>query len=137
MKKFLSKAFLCFSLLLLNNVAYAQSDDSQNVVLEKVEGNKYINKDALPGRDLDIYYVLPTVLYNATNNEMTITSPYLTFESVAYYIVDELGFVQQQGELTLRKGDEVELFLPQLSVGSYKIVLEISEEYFGGEFYVE
>ena len=28
MKKFLSKAFLCFSLLLLNNVAYAQSDDS-------------------------------------------------------------------------------------------------------------
>ena len=137
MKKFLSKAFLCFSLLLLNNVAYAQSDDSQNVVLEKVEGDKYINKDALPGRDLDIYYVLPTVLYNATNNEMTITSPYLTFESVAYYIVDELGFVQQQGELTLRKDDEIELFLPLLSIGTYKIVLDFSGDCFQGEFEVE
>lgn len=137
MKKFLSKAFLCFSLLLLNNVAYAQSDDSQNVVLEKVEGNKYINKDALPGRDLDIYYVLPTVLYNATNNEITITSPYLTFESIAYYIVDELGFVQQQGEIALRKGDEVELHLPQLSIGTYKIVLDFSGDCFQGEFEVE
>ena len=137
MKKFLSKAFLCFSLLLLNNVAYAQSDDSQNVVLEKVEGDKYINKDALPGRDLDIYYVLPTVLYNATNNEMTITSPYLTFESVAYYIVDELGFVQHHGEMTLRKDDEVELNLPQLSIGTYKLVLDFSGDCFQGEFDVE
>lgn len=138
MKKFLSKAFLCFSLLLLSNVAYAQSDDSKQVILEKVESeNDDIDRSALPNRDLDVFSILPTVLYNATNNEMTITSPYLTFESVAYYIVDELGFVQQQGEMTLRKDDEAELHLPQLSVGTYKIVLDFSGECFQGEFDAE
>ena len=138
MKKFLSKAFLCFSLLLLSNVAYAQSDDSKQVILEKVESeNDDIDRSALPNSDLDVISILPTVLYNATNNEMTITSPYLTFESVAYYIVDELGFVQQQGEMTLRKDDEAELHLPQLSVGTYKIVLDFSGECFQGEFDAE
>ena len=34
MKNYFKKAFLCFSLLLLSNVAYAQSDDSKQVILE-------------------------------------------------------------------------------------------------------
>lgn len=138
MKEFLSKAFICFSLLLLSNVIYAQSDNSIKVLLEKIEPeNNDISKDENPSRDLDIYYILPTVLYNVADSYIAIINQHVTFESVVYYIVDELGFVQQQGELTLRKDDEIELFLPLLSVGSYKIVLEIGEEYFWGEFYVE
>ncbi len=138
MKEFLSKAFICFSLLLLSNVIYAQSDNSIKVLLEKIEPeNNDISKDENPSRDLDIYYILPTVLYNVADSYIAIINQHVTFESVVYYIVDELGFVQQQGELTLRKDDEIELYLPLLSVGSYKIVLEIGEEYFWGEFYVE
>lgn len=68
---------------------------------------------------------------------MTIASHYVTFESVVYYIVDEFGFVQQQGEMTLRKGDEVEISLSSLSLGIYGIVLEIGGECFQGEFEVE
>lgn len=138
MKEFFNKAFLCFLLLLLSSAVYAQSDDTKQVILEKkMTGEDFIDKNGDPERDFEIYTILPTVLYNATNNEMTITSPYLTFESVAYYIVDELGFVQQQGEIALRKGDEVELHLPQLSIGTYKIVLDFSGDCFQGEFEVE
>ena len=130
------KAFLCLSLLLLSDVTYAQSDDSVKIILEKTQQGEVDNNE-LPKRDLDIFPILPTVLYNTADARMTITSHFATFESVAYYIVDELGFVQHHGELTLRKDDEAELHLPQLSVGTYKIVLEINEEYFGGEFHVE
>lgn len=136
MKKFLSKAFLCFSLLLLSSVVYAQSEKVMEIPLQDASDDFRGNRDDAK-RDLGIYSILPTVLYNVADNYITIISQYVTFESVAYYIVDEFGFVQQQGELTLRKDDEIELFLPLLSVGSYKIVLAIGEEYFWGEFYVE
>ena len=136
MKKFLSKAFLCFSLLLLSSVVYAQSEKVMEIPLQDASDDFRGNRDDAK-RDLGIYSILPTVLYNVADNYITIISQYVTFESVAYYIVDEFGFVQHHGEMTLRKGDEVELFLPQLSVGSYKIVLEIGEECFWGEFYVE
>lgn len=130
------KAFLCLSLLLLSDVTYAQSDDSVKILLEKTQQGDVDNNE-LPKRDLDIFPILPTVLYNATNNDMVITSHYLTFESVAYCIVDEYGLTLLQGELTLRKGDEAELHLPQLSVGTYKIVLDFSGDCFQGEFEVE
>ena len=138
MKKFFNNAFLCFSLLFLSSVVYAQSSDPQKVVLEKIEPeNNDILKEENTKRDLDIYSILPIVLYNVTEDQMTIASHYVTFESVVYYIVDEFGFVQQQGEMTLRKGDEVEISLSSLSLGIYGIVLEIGGECFQGEFEVE
>ena len=112
--------------------------------MEKIEPeNNDILKEENPKRDLDIYSILPIVLYevcsriNVTEDQMTIASHYVTFESVVYYIVDEFGFVQQQGEMTLRKGDEVEISLSSLSLGIYGIVLEIGGECFQGEFEVE
>ena len=86
---------------------------------------------------MDIYYILPTVLYNVADSYIAIINQHVTFESVVYYIVDEFGFVQQQGEMTLRKGDEVEISLSSLSLGIYGIVLEIGGECFQGEFEVE
>ena len=135
---FFNKASLCFSLLLLSGAVYAQSDDTKQVVLEKkMKGNDFIDKKGKAERNLDIYPILPTVLYNATNSYILITSHYVTFESVTYYIVDELGFVQQQGEMTLQKGDEIGLHLSQLSIGSYKIALDFCGDCFQGEFKIE
>lgn len=75
MKKFFNNAFLCFSLLFLSSVVYAQSSDPQKVVLEKIEPeNNDILKEENPKRDLDIYSILPIVLYNVTEDQMTIAS---------------------------------------------------------------
>ena len=136
MKNYFNKAFLCISLLLLSSIVYAQSGESVKIPLERKQQGE-VNNNELPKRDFDIYSILPTVLYNGADDLMTITSQYVTFESVAYYILDELGFVQQQGEMTLRKGDEVEVNFPQLSAGLYKIVLNFCGECFQGEFDVE
>lgn len=130
------KAFLCFSLLLLSSAVYAQSDKVVNIPLQGVD-DEFINNEEDPKRGVDIENVLPIVLYDGLNENFIIVSPQVTFESVAYYIVDELGFVQQQGEIALRKGDEVELHLPHLSIGTYKIVLDFSGDCFQGEFEVE
>ena len=136
MKKFFNKVFLCFSLLLLSSVVYAQSNNVVKIPLEKKQQGKFGNNE-LPKRELGVCSILPIVLYNVTEGQMIIASHYVTFESVAFYIVDEFGLVQQQGEMTLRKGDEVEISLSSLSLGIYGIVLEIGGECFQGEFEVE
>lgn len=136
MKKFLSKAFLCLSLLLLSSVVYAQSNKVLEIPLQGANDDFRGNQDDAK-RDLGIYPILPTVLYNVADSYITIINQQVTFESVVYYIVDEFGFVQQQGEIALRKGDEVELHLPHLSVGTYKIVLDFNGDCFQGEFEVE
>lgn len=130
------KAFLCFSLLLLSSAVYAQSDKVVKIPLQGVD-DEFINNEEDPKRGVDIENVLPIVLYDGLNENFIIVSPQVTFESVAYYIVDELGFVQHHGEMTLRKDDEVELNLPQLSIGTYKILLDFSGDCFQGEFEVE
>ena len=136
MKKFFNKVFLCFSLLLLSSVVYAQSNNVVKIPLEKKQQGEFGNNE-LPKRELGVCSILPIVLYNVTEGQMIIASHYVTFESVAFYIVDEFGLVQQQGEMTLRKGDEVEISLSSLSLGIYGIVLEIGGECFQGEFEVE
>ena len=136
MKKFFNKVFLCFSLLLLSSVVYAQSNNVVKIPLEKKQQGEFGNNE-LPKRELGVCSILPIVLYNVTEGQMIIASHYVTFESVAFYIVDEFGLVQQQGEMTLRKGDEVEISLSSLSLGIYGIVLEIGGEFFQGEFEVE
>ena len=130
------KAFLCFSLLLLSSAVYAQSDKVVKIPLQGVD-DEFINNEEDPKRGVDIENVLPIVLYDGLNENFIIVSPQVTFESVAYYIVDELGFVQHHGEMTLSKDDEVELNLPQLSIGTYKILLDFSGDCFQGEFEVE
>lgn len=136
MKKFFNKVFLCFSLLLLSSVVYAQSEKVLEIPLQGAGDDFRGNREDVK-RDLGVYSILPTVLYNVADAHIIITSHYTTFESVVYYIVDEFGFVQQQGEMTLRKGDEVEISLSSLSLGIYGIVLEIGGECFQGEFEVE
>lgn len=136
MEKTFNKVFLCFSLLFFSSIIYAQSDEIVNIPLEKNQGGE-IDVNELPERDLDIYSILPTMFYNAADARFTVTSPYVTFESVTYYIVDESGSVQQQSEIALPKGCDVELWLPLLSVGSYKIVFDFGGSCFQGEFEVE
>lgn len=134
MKIFSNKAFLCLSVLLLSSVVYAQTDGSKQVVLNE---NRDIDKVGIPERDLDVYSVLPIVMYNAVDDYMAITSRYVTFESVAYYILDEFGLIQQCGEITMPKGVEIELAVPCLVAGSYKIIFDFNGIYFQGEFEVK
>ncbi|MBO7193817.1 MAG: hypothetical protein J6V47_05975 [Bacteroidaceae bacterium] len=143
MEKIVNKVFLCLFLLSSSSFLYAQSDETKQVVLEKLEGDGDIDIDididriGIPERDLDIYSILPTVFYNAADARFTVTSPYVTFETVTYYIVDESGSVQQQSEIALPKGCDVELWLPLLPVGSYKIVFDFGGSCFQGEFEIE
>ena len=136
MKKFFNKVFLCFSLLLLSSVVYAQSEKVLEIPLQGAGDDFRGNREDVK-RDLGVYSILPTVLYNVADAHIIITSHYTTFESVVYYIVDEFGLVQQQGEMTLRKGDEVELHLLLLPVGSYKILFDFYGDRYEGEFEVE
>ena len=137
MEKIINKVFLCLFLLSSSSFLYAQSDETKQVVLEKLEGDGDIDRIGIPERDLDIYSILPTVFYNAADARFTVTSPYVTFETVTYYIVDESGSVQQQSEIALPKGCDVELWLPLLPVGSYKIVFDFGGSCFQGEFEIE
>lgn len=137
MEKIVNKVFLCLFLLSSSSFLYAQSDETKQVVLEKLEGDGDIDRIGIPERDLDIYSILPTVFYNAADARFTVTSPYVTFETVTYYIVDESGSVQQQSEIALPKGCDVELWLPLLPVGSYKIVFDFGGSCFQGEFEIE
>lgn len=122
--------------MFLSSVVYAQSEKVLEIPLQGAGDDFRGNREDVK-RDLGVYSILPTVLYNVADAHIIITSHYTTFESVVYYIVDEFGLVQQQGEMTLRKGDEVEISLSSLSLGIYGIVLEIGGECFQGEFEVE
>ena len=131
------RTVFCLVFFFSSDFVFAQSDETRQVVLERIEEDGDIDRIGIPERDLDIYSILPTVFYNAADARFTVTSPYVTFESVAYYIVDESGSVQQQSEIALLKGCDVELWLPQLPVGSYKIVFDFGGSCFQGEFEVE
>lgn len=137
MEKIINKVFLCLFLLSSSSFLYAQSDETKQVVLEKLEGDGDIDRIGMPERDLDIYSILPTVFYNAADTRLTVTSPYVTFESVTYYIVDGFGSVLQQSEIVLPKSIDVELWLPLLPVGIYKIVFDFGGSCFQGEFEIE
>ena len=136
--KFVYRILQCFLLLITASSVCAQSNDGKVEIQLRKGGDDFIsNNEGLPERNFEFETILPIAMYDVSNDNLVFISQHVTFESVVYYIVDEFGYVLQQGEIALRKGDEVELFLPLLSVGSYKIVLEIGEEYFWGEFYVE
>ena len=76
-------------------------------------------------------------MYDVSNESLLLISPYVTFESVTYYIMDANGIIIATDEIDLPKNVEVILPLLQLSRGSYRIILGIDGVYYVGEFDVE
>ena len=133
----LCKASLCLFLFLFisGTAVCAQSNDSIPIVFEKVPvEDEYIGDDELPKRDLELEAILPTAMYDVSNESLNIISPYVTFESVIYYIMDANGIIVATDEIDLPKNVEVILPLLQLSRGSYRIILGIDGVYYVGEF---
>lgn len=135
---YLCKVLLCLFLFLSGTAVCAQSNDSIPIVFEKVPvEDEYIGDDELPKRDLELEAILPTAMYDVSNESLNIISPHVTFESVIYYIMDANGIIIATDEIDLPKNVEVILPLLQLSRGSYRIILGIDGVYYVGEFDVE
>ena len=133
----LCKVLLCLFLFLSGTAVCAQSNDTIPIVLEKVPLDDKYGDIFLPKRDLELEAILPTAMYDVSNESLNIISPYVTFESVIYYIMDANGIIIATDEIDLPKNVEVILPLLQLSRGSYRIILGIDGVYYVGEFDVE
>lgn len=135
---FLYGTLLCLLLLVPANSLRAQSNDSILIVFEKVPvDDECINKEGLPERDLELEAILPTAMYDVSNENLLLFSQHVTFDSVTYYIMDEANLVSQQSEIALPKGVEIEISLVSLLSGTYRIVLDFEGNFFYGYFYVE
>ena len=131
---YLCKVLLCLFMFLSGTAVCAQSNDSIPIVFEKVPVDDKIKNDELPERDLELEAILPTAMYDVSNESLLLISPYVTFESVIYYIMDTNGIIIATDEIDLPKNVEVILPLLQLSRGSYRIILGIDGLYYVGEF---
>ena len=131
---FLYGTLLCLLLLVPANSLRAQSNDSIPIVFEKVPVDDEFDEIGQPERDLELEAILPTAMYDVSNENLLLFSQYVTFESVTYYIMDENGVIVETDEIILPKNVEVTLPIAQLFPGSYIILLEIDGEYFIGEF---
>ena len=134
---YLCKVSLClFLLLFLSGTAVcAQSNDSIPIVFEKVPvEDEYIGDDELPKRDLELEAILPTAMYDVSNESLNIISPHVTFESVIYYIMDANGIIIATDEIDLPKNVEQTIDISLQPAGVYRILLEICGECFIGEF---
>lgn len=131
---YLCKVLLCLFMFLSGTAVCAQSNDSIPIVFEKVPVDDKIKNDELPERDLELEAILPTAMYDVSNESLLLISPYVTFESVIYYIMDANGIIIATDEIDLPKNVEVILPLLQLSRGSYRIILGIDGLYYVGEF---
>lgn len=131
---YLCKVLLCLFLFLSGTAVCAQSNDSILIVFEKVPVDDKIKNDELPKRDLELEAILPTAMYDVSNESLNIISPHVTFESVTYYIMDENGVIVEADEIILPKNVEVTLPIAQLLPNSYVILLEIDDVYFQGRF---
>ena len=131
---YLCKVLLCLFLFLSGTAVCAQSNDSIPIVFEKVPVDDKIKNDEVPERDLELEAILPTAMYDVSNESLLLISPYVTFESVTYYIMDANGIIVATDEIDLPKNVEVILPLLQLPRGSYRIILGIGGVYYVGEF---
>ena len=133
---YLCKVSLClFLLLFLSGTAVcAQSNDSIPIVFEKVPVDDKIKNDELPKRDLELEAILPTAMYDVSNESLLLISPYVTFESVTYYIMDANGIIIATDEIDLPKNVEQTIDISLQPAGVYRILLEICGECFIGEF---
>jgi len=134
---YLCKVLLCLFLFLSGTAVCAQSNEGNvEIPLEKI-GDDLISNDEDYKRDLELEAILPTAMYDVSNESLNIISPHVTFESVTYYIMDANGIIVATDEINLPKNVEVILPLLQLSRGSYRIILGIDGVYYVGEFDVE
>lgn len=134
---YLCKVLLCLFLFLSGTAVCAQSNEGNvEIPLEKI-GDDLISNDEDYKRDLELEAILPTAMYDVSNESLLLISPYVTFESVTYYIMDANGIIIATDEIDLPKNVEVILPLLQLSRGSYRIILGIDGVYYVGEFDVE
>ena len=131
---FLYGTLLCLLLLVPANSVCAQSNDSIPIVFEKVPVDDEFDEIGQPERDLELEAILPTAMYDVSNENLLLFSQHVTFDSVTYYIMDESGVIVETDEIILPKNVEVTLPIAQLFPGSYIILLEIDGEYFIGEF---
>lgn len=131
---YLCKVLLCLFLFLSGTAVCAQSNEGNvEIPLEKI-GDDLISNDEDYKRDLELEAILPTAMYDVSNESLNIISPHVTFESVTYYIMDENGVIVEADEIILPKNVEVTLPIAQLFPGSYIILLEIDDVYFQGRF---
>ena len=131
---YLCKVLLCLFLFLSGTAVCAQSNEGNvEIPLEKI-GDDLISNDEDYKRDLELEAILPTAMYDVSNESLLLISPYVTFESVTYYIMDESGVIVETDEIILPKNVEVTLPIAQLLSGSYIILLEIDDVYFQGTF---
>ena len=107
---YLCKVLLCLFMFLSGTAVCAQSNDSIPIVFEKVPVDDKIKNDELPERDLELEAILPTAMYDVSNESLLLISPYVTFESVIYYIMDANGIIIATDEIDLPKN--VEVILP-------------------------
>ena len=134
---YLCKVLLCLFLFLSGTAVCAQSNEGNvEIPLEKI-GDDLISNDEDYKRDLELEAILPTAMYDVSNESLLLISPHVTFESVTYYIMDANGIIIATDEIDLPKNVEVILPLLQLSRGSYRIILGIDGVYYVGEFDVE
>ena len=131
---YLCKVLLCLFLFLSGTAVCAQSNDSIPIVFEKVPVDDEFDEIVQPERDLELEAILPAAMYDVSKEILNIISPYVTFESVTYYIMDAKGIIVATDEIDLPKNVEVILPLLQLSRGSYRIILGIGGVYYVGEF---
>lgn len=132
----LCKVSLClFLLLFLSGTAVcAQSNDSIPIVFEKVPVDDEFDEIGQPERDLELEAILPTAMYDVSNESLLLISPYVTFESVTYYIMDANGIIIATDEIDLPKNVEQTIDISLQPAGVYRILLEICGECFIGEF---
>ena len=131
---YLCKVLLCLFMFLSGTAVCAQSNEGNvEIPLEKI-GDDLISNDEDYKRDLELEAILPTAMYDVSNESLLLISPHVTFESVTYYIMDENGVIVEADEIILPKNVEVTLPIAQLFSGSYIILLEIDDVYFQGTF---
>ena len=130
----LCKVLLCLFLFLSGTAVCAQSNDSIPIVFEKVPVDDEFDDIGQPKRDLELEAILPTAMYDVSNESLLLISPYVTFESVTYYIMDANGIIIATDEIDLPKNVEQTIDISLQPAGVYRILLEICGECFIGEF---
>ena len=131
---YLCKVLLCLFLFLSGTAVCAQSNDSIPIVFEKVPVDDEFDEIVQPERDLELEAILPTAMYDVSNESLLLISPYVTFESVTYYIMDANGIIIATDEIDLPKNVEQTIDISLQPAGVYRILLEICGECFIGEF---
>ena len=134
---FLYGTLLCLLLLVPANSLRAQSNDSIPIVFEKVPVDDEFDEIGQPERDLELEAILPTAMYDVSNENLLLFSQHVTFDSVTYYIMDESGIIVETDEIILPKNVEVTLPIAQLLPNSYVILLEIDGVCVVGEFNIK